>query len=129
MLQPARRALLIGYLGPAIQALGFVWTALHLTLGHWSTQFGPRHLVYEPGVLLIIVGFLVSLASVSVAVDVARASEEDVQIPVYAPEPDESDIGGGLSDTGALRRERLARYSTGTGHRSTGPEPEAQSPR
>ena len=56
MLPVAKRALIIGLLGPAIQGLGLMWTAFHLVFNHWSDTFGPRHLVYEPGTLLIIVG-------------------------------------------------------------------------
>jgi hypothetical protein len=112
-----RRAFVIGMLGPAIQALGFVWTALHLLISHWSEPFGPRHLVYEPGVLLIVVGFLVSLVCVPVAMEVVRASEQDVEIPVYEPVPDAGNPGGhGLRQAGG----RLARYSAGRSHPATG---------
>ncbi len=129
MLLPARRALLIGLMGPVIQALGFLWTALTLALNHWSTPFSLRYLAYQPGVLLIIVGFFVSLICVPVAMEVARASEEDVEIPVYVPEHIEGGDSGGLSDSRDLRRQRLARYGSGRVHQSTDPEPEAQSPR
>jgi hypothetical protein len=127
MLPVARRALVIGLLGLTIQAVGFLWTALHLALSHWSNHFSTRHLMYEPGSLLIVVGFLVSLVCVPVALDVARASEDEVQIPVYAPpiqEHDKDDLG---RDAREARRRRLARYSTETSRQSTGQEPQTRS--
>ena len=105
-------------LGLAIQGLGFMWMVLHLLIGHWSEPFGPRHLFYEPGFLLIVVGFLVSLVCVPVALEVMRASEEDVEIPIYEPVPSESGGSGGLRQAGG----RLARYSPGRSHPATGPD-------
>jgi hypothetical protein len=85
-MSPERRALLIGFIGPALQAVGLTWQALHLFVAHWSETLTARHLIYEPGVLLMIVGFFVSLVCLPVALDVVRASETDVEIPVYEPE-------------------------------------------
>jgi hypothetical protein len=119
VLPVARRAFIIGMLGLAIQALGFVWTALHLLFSHWSEPFGPRHLIYEPGVLLVIVGFLVSLICVPVALEVTKATEEDVEIPLYEPVASgPGSHGGGLRQAGG----RLARYSAGRSHPATGPD-------
>lgn len=124
MLPVAQRALIIGLMGPAIQALGFLWTALHLLVIHWGDSFGPRHIIYEPGVLLIVVGFALSIACVPVALEVARASEEDVEIPVYRPETGSDDEG-----TGMFRPEgRLARYSAGRRHPATGQDQPTRSP-
>lgn len=125
MLPVAQRALIIGLLGPAIQALGLAWTVLHLLIAHWSDTFGPRHLMYEPGVLLIVVGFAVSVICVPVAIDVAKASREDLEIPVYEPEVA---AGGGDGGVGAMRPAagRLARYSAGRTHPATGPDQQTQ---
>jgi hypothetical protein len=82
-----RRALLIAFLGPAIQAIGLAWEALHLLIAHWSTPLTARHIMYDPAVLLIIVGFFVSLACLPVALEVARAEESELEIPLYEPEP------------------------------------------
>jgi len=127
MLPVSKRALIIGLAGPALQALGLLWTALHLLLAHWSDTFGPRHLIYEPGVLLIIVGFAVSMICVPVAMEVARAAEDEIEIPVYSPGPA---TGGGGDGGGILRPElgRLARYSPGIGHPATGQDRQTQSP-
>ena len=123
MLPVAKRALIIGLLGPALQALGFIWTGLHLLLNHWSEAFGPRHLMYEPGVLLIVIGFAVSVICIPAAMEVANASEEDVDIPVYAPDPVE---GGGDGSFMRPGFERLARYSPGTQHPATGQDRQTQ---
>jgi hypothetical protein len=82
-----RRAYLIGLLGPALQAIGLLWEALHVAIAHWSVPLTARHLMYEPGVLLIVAGFLVSLVCIPVAIEVAQANTREVEIPVYEPEP------------------------------------------
>jgi hypothetical protein len=82
-----RRAYLIGLLGPALQAIGLLWEALHVAIVHWSIPLSARHLMYEPGVLLIVVGFLVSLVCIPVAIEVAQAHARELEIPVYEPEP------------------------------------------
>lgn len=82
-----RRALFIASLGPALQAIGLTWEALHLLVAHWSTPLTSRHLLYDPAVLLIVVGFFVALICLPVALEVARASEGEVEIPVYVVPP------------------------------------------
>ena len=82
-----RRALLIALAGPALQALGLTWGALHLLIAHWNTALTARHLMYDPAVLLIIVGFFASLICLPVALEVARASKSDVEIPLYEVQP------------------------------------------
>jgi hypothetical protein len=82
-----RRALLIASLGPLMQAVGLAWEALHVAIAHWNVPMSARHLIYEPGVLLIIVGFFVMLVGTPLAIEVARATEAELVIPVYEPEP------------------------------------------
>lgn len=84
-----QRALLIGLIGPGLQGIGLTWQALHLAISHWGTSLSARHLMYEPGTLLVVVGFFVSLVCVPVALEVVRATEAEVQIPVYGPAPAE----------------------------------------
>lgn len=78
-----QRALILGLAGPAIQVLGFVWEGAHLTFGHGGEPLAARHLFFEPGVLVIAVGLLVSLVCVPVALEVARASTDDLEIPAF----------------------------------------------
>ena len=80
-----RRALFIAFAGPAIQAAGLAWETLHLLVAHWNTALTARHLMYDPAVLLIVVGFFVSLVCVPVALEVARVTEAEVEIPLYEP--------------------------------------------
>jgi hypothetical protein len=81
------RALIIGMTGPAIQTVGLMWQGVHMAVSHWGSPLTARHLMYEPGVLLIVVGFLVTVVCLPVALEVSRASQAEVEIPVYAPEP------------------------------------------
>jgi RsiW-degrading membrane proteinase PrsW (M82 family) len=78
-----RRALLIASFGPALQTIGLAWEVLHLLVAHWNTPLTSRHLLYDPAVLLIVVGFFAALICVPVALEVARASDGDVEIPLY----------------------------------------------
>ncbi len=100
-----RRALIIALLGPALQAIGLSWEALHLLVVHWSTALSARHLIYDPAVLLIVVGFLASLVCLPVALQVARATESEVEIPLYEPQPSTQP----QRPTQRLRRDRASR--------------------
>ena len=100
-----RRALLIALAGPALQALGLVWGAVHLLVAHWSTALTTRHLIYDPAIFLIVVGFLASLICLPVALEVARASESEVEIPVYEAQPSQASQRA----TSRLRRDRVSR--------------------
>lgn len=84
-----RRALLIASFGPALQAIGLTWEALHLLVAHWNTPLTSRHLLYDPAVLLVVIGFFAALICLPVALEVARASDGDVKIPVYEVPPSE----------------------------------------
>jgi hypothetical protein len=67
-----------------------VYETAHILAVHAHTPLSGRHILFEPGFLLIIVGFLVSMICVPVAIAVAQASLEDVRIPVYEPAEAES---------------------------------------
>ena len=77
-----QRALLIGLAGPAVQAAGIVWELAHLAYFHLHEPLSVRHIIFEPGFLLIFVGFLVSLVCIPVALEVATATPEDVELPL-----------------------------------------------
>jgi hypothetical protein len=57
---------------------------------HWGGSFSARHLLYDPGALIAVAGFIVTLICVPLAIEVAQASEEDLAIPVFKPEADEA---------------------------------------
>jgi hypothetical protein len=77
------RALIIGLMGPAIQATGFIWQALHFYVYHLHDGLTVRHLLFEPGFLMVLVGFLVSLVCVPLATEVAAARPDDLEIPAF----------------------------------------------
>src|SRR5688572_29052620 len=82
-----RRALLIGLMGPALQGLGLAWLAVHMLWMHWGGTFTARHLLYEPGALIAVAGLVVTFVCVPLAIEVGRANEEDLEIPVFEPDP------------------------------------------
>ena len=93
------RALIIGLMGPAIQATGFIWQAAHFYVYHLNDGFTVRHLLFEPGFLMVVVGFLVSLVCVPLATEVAAARPDDLEIPAFGSEDDA--MQGGLRLPGA----------------------------
>ena len=72
-------------IGPALQAVGLVVVVAHILARHLHDPLAPRHMVFEPGFLIVFVGFLVSFVCIPVAIDVARARQEDVAIPLFGP--------------------------------------------
>ena len=82
-----KRARVIALIGPVIQAVGILWESVHIVLHHWNTPLAARHVLFEPGVLVVLVGFFITLVCLPVALEVARATEAELAIPVYSPEP------------------------------------------
>ena len=80
-----RRALIIGLMGPALQLAGFLFEVAHILWIHLHQPLSARHILFEPGFLLIFVGLLVTLICVPVAIEVASAREEDVELPLFEP--------------------------------------------
>lgn len=76
----APRALILGLAGPAIQLTGIVWGTVHVLLMHYSEPITARHLATEAPLLLIIVGFLVSVVCIPAAIEVARAAPEELAL-------------------------------------------------
>jgi hypothetical protein len=79
------RALFVGLAGPAIQAIGIVWTIAHLLISHIHEPLSPRHIIFDAPFLVIFVGFLVSIVCLPVALEVMQTSPEEVEIPVFEP--------------------------------------------
>jgi hypothetical protein len=90
----SRRALIVGLMGPAIQAVGIVWQAAHFYFIHHHDSFSVRHLVFEPGILMVVVGFIVTVVCVPLALEVSRASEADLEIPAFGA--GQGSLSGGL---------------------------------
>jgi hypothetical protein len=87
-----KRALLIGMAGPAIQAAGFVMESAHLLVRHFHGAFPLRQMAFEPGILMIVVGFFVGVVCIPLAIEVARAAPEDLEIPVFGYDNEEAAI-------------------------------------
>ena len=89
-MSPKTRALIIAMAGPAIQGVGLAWETVHLLTGHNAASLSARHLMFEPAVLVLVVGFLVSLVCVPAALEVSHASPEELELPrLGAEEPEE----------------------------------------
>lgn len=88
------RALIIGMAGPAIQAVGIAWEAAHILLHHMDRPLEARHIAFEPAMLVIFVGFLVTAICVPAALEVARAAPEELQLAAFGVEPQQ----GGLAE-------------------------------
>jgi hypothetical protein len=77
-----KRALIIGLAGPAVQAFGLAWEMLHILRYHLHEPLTTRHIAFETGFLLILVGFAITILCVPVALEVARARASEVAMPV-----------------------------------------------
>ncbi len=81
------RALLIGMLGPALQAVGVAWDLLeHAVLA--PDKLGDltlRHILMAPDHLVIFVGFILSVVCIPLAIKVAQAEAKELQMPVSDP--------------------------------------------
>ena len=86
------RALLIGILGPSIGGIGLAWVfARSLIVDPGGSTF--RSFLFDAPHLLLAVGIVVSFVCLPVAVEVALASPEDAEIPIFeADEESEQEI-------------------------------------
>ncbi len=77
------RALLIGMLGPALQAAGVVWDLLEhgvfarSEIGHLTFE----HIISGPAHLMMATGLAVSIICIPLALQVAVAEREEVKAP------------------------------------------------
>ena len=78
------RALLIGSLGPALQAVGLVWVLLNAVLSS-GRVLTLRYIVFDPAHLVIFAGIVVSVVCIPVAIQVARAAPEDMKLALFEP--------------------------------------------
>jgi hypothetical protein len=87
------RALIMGMAGPVIQAIGFAWETVHLLTAHTSFNVNARHLAFEPAVLIIVVGFLISLVCIPAALEVSHAQPHELKLPHLGAEEDSEPRG------------------------------------
>jgi hypothetical protein len=81
-------------MGPAMQSAGFLWQGIHFYVVHHHAAFSVRHLIFEPGSLLVLVGFAVGLVCVPLALEVAGASEKDLTLPEFGVGPEADALPG-----------------------------------
>jgi hypothetical protein len=83
------RAMLIGLLGPALQAAGVAWDLLEhgvlarSEIGHLTFE----HVISGPAHLMMATGFAVSIICIPLALQVAIAGREELEAPAH-----ESDV-------------------------------------
>lgn len=87
------RALVIGLLGPSLAALGLLWLAVEALIDPRTGKFGLHYLMFNGPHLLVAAGTALSLLAIPLAVRVAVARPDEVEIPVFdrdlAPEAEE----------------------------------------
>ena len=98
-MSPLQRARILGMAGPAVQAIGIAWQTVHILTEHLNEPLTARHLAFEPAVLVIIVGFLLSLICIPTAIEVARATPAELELPVLGAESE-----GAMPETDAAVR-------------------------
>jgi len=86
------RAVLIGLFGPALQTAGVAWDLLeHAVLAKGEVaDLTLRHILLGPTHLVIVVGLLISVVCIPIAVRVALAKPEELEIPLFQPRRRES---------------------------------------
>jgi hypothetical protein len=82
-----RRAMLIGWLGPALSAAGLAWVALNAVLDPAPEPATLRYFMFDAPHLMITVGIAVSFLFVPLAVQVALSGADDTDIPDFSENP------------------------------------------
>ncbi len=82
-MSPSMRALLIGMLGPVLQAVGVTWDLFdHGVFDHSGLEhITMAHIVTGPAHLMMFTGFLVSVVCIPLALQVAAARPEELVRP------------------------------------------------
>lgn len=74
------RAFLIGIIGPVLQLIGLGWVLLKAVVDPGGAELTVRYLIFDSAHLIIAVGVLVSVVCIPVALEVAQAEPEDVEL-------------------------------------------------
>lgn len=73
----------MGLLGPVVSATGLLWLAVDSLADPRTGKFGFHHLMFNAPHLVIAAGVALSFVAVPLALKVALATEEDVEIPLF----------------------------------------------
>ena len=80
------RAIIIGMLGPLVMGAGLLWVVANALLDS-GRGFSLSHVSFDPAHLVVFVGMLLSAVCLPIALEVAAAAPEDVELELFEPEP------------------------------------------
>jgi hypothetical protein len=80
------RAIIIGMLGPLVQGAGLLWVLANALLDS-GRGFSLSYVSFDPAHLVVFVGMLLSVVCLPIALEVAAAAPEDVELELFEPEP------------------------------------------
>ena len=90
------RAITIGMFGPLVQGVGLLWVLAN-TLFDAGRGLSLRYVSFDPAHLVLFVGILLSFVCLPIALEVAAAAPEDVELELFEPEAG-SQPAGTLAD-------------------------------
>ena len=108
MSSPAR-ATAIGMLGPAISLVGLIWIVLDALLDPTPEAANFRYFLFNSPHMMIAVGTVVSALCVPIAIQVARARPEELELPDFESELAEALAGD--ETTAAKKRDGSYEWS------------------
>jgi hypothetical protein len=100
------RAIVIGLLGPALQAVGVAWDLLEhgvlarSEIGHLTFE----HIISGPAHLLMATGLAVSVICIPLALQVALARPDEVEDPCLDESPESFELAGAPETLKVMRR-------------------------
>jgi len=80
------RAIAIGMAGPFVQGAGLLWVLANALLDS-GRGLSLRYVSFDPAHLVLFVGILLSVVCLPIALEVAAAAPEDVELELFEPEP------------------------------------------
>ena len=82
------RAIAIGMFGPFVQGVGLLWVLANALLDSGrGLSLSLRYVSFDPAHLVVFVGILLSVVCLPIALEVAAAAPEDVELELFEPEP------------------------------------------
>ena len=75
-------------LGPALSILGALWVLANVLIDG-GRELTFRYIIFDPGHLVIVAGVIVSVVAIPVALQVAAAPPEDLELDLLEPDPAE----------------------------------------
>ena len=90
------RAIAIGMFGPFVQGVGLLWVLANAQFNSGS-YLSLSFVMFDPPHLVVFVGMLLSAVCLPVALEVAAAAPEDVELQLFEPEAG-SQPAGTLAD-------------------------------